>query len=547
MNQPDIIFFMVDQLGAKWLDSALNGACPLPNIARLRARGTSFSNAISSNPICCPTRATIATGLNSHGHGVIENGYQLDPQLPTFMRALQGASWRTGAFGKVHFQPHFRGLHPDYREYGFDVTHVTEDGRGGQWLDWIIEAHPQHLNAVLATIWAYPIPEFAAYGPDEIDLQTRIKKLRQTFDWATPDFPCNSIAAYTLPFPEAVSQTNWITGHALDFLRDTPREQPIFAHISYVQPHSPFCAPQSDMASVDCGQIPAPIAADWDDPTLPHYLRSLRAKTRADTAHARHLYFADLIHLDRQLGAVMDALETSERADNAYIFFLSDHGEMLGDHGMWGKESRHYDACLRVPLTIVGPSLAAGEICDAAVQLEDICPTILDMPDRNCRRCRVWGRIFGMKISPFRQAIRCYRCAVIPTRHGRARRLIAKATTRFGRTRWTNGRAPSARATIVTLSTPMAAASSFSICVAIPTSRIMWRLTPLIATCARVCAASCWSLSWRRNIPKRAANCSPWACIKARFNSPATRRERSCLVPRPIRLRRGHRDFRRCV
>ena len=88
-TRPDIVFFMVDQLSAKWLERAWAGICPTPNIDRLRARGVTFTNAITSNPLCMPTRATLATGLTTRGHGLLENGYELDPALPTFMRTLQ--------------------------------------------------------------------------------------------------------------------------------------------------------------------------------------------------------------------------------------------------------------------------------------------------------------------------------------------------------------------------------------------------------------------------------------------------------------------------
>jgi len=103
MPQPNIVFFMVDQLSAKWLEAAQNDLCPTPNINRLQAWGVTFSNVITSNPVCMATRATLATGLTTRGHGVLENGYQLDPDLPTFMRVLQVNGWRTGALGKVHF------------------------------------------------------------------------------------------------------------------------------------------------------------------------------------------------------------------------------------------------------------------------------------------------------------------------------------------------------------------------------------------------------------------------------------------------------------
>jgi arylsulfatase len=382
-SKPNVLLFMVDQLSARWLEAAWSGVCPTPNIDALRARGTSFTQVITSNPVCCPTRATMATGLTTRGHGVLENGYSLDPALPTFMRTLQENSWRTGALGKVHFFPHFAGFYPDYKQFGFDVTHITEDGRGGEWLDWVEANHPEHFESVLATIWPSKIPEYAAYGPDKVDLRSRIEAIRKEFDFATPEFPQNNGHAYTLPFPEEVSQTNWITGHALDFLRETSDGQPFFAQISYVQPHSPFHPPGEYMQYVDPERIPEPAPAEWvDDPHAPHELKRRTPQMPENWRYQRHCYFADIVHLDRQLGIVMDQLEKSGRLDDTYILFFSDHGELFYDHGFTAKEEKHYDACIRVPLIVAGPGLSQGLIRDELVQLEDICPTILDMTDQ---------------------------------------------------------------------------------------------------------------------------------------------------------------------
>ena len=380
-TKPSIVLFMVDQLSAKWLEVASAGACPTPNLDRLRARGTTFTRAITSNPVCCPTRATLATGLTTRGHGVLENGYQLDPALPTFMRILQQKGWRTGAFGKVHFHPHFAGVYPDYTPYGFDVAHITEDPRGGEWLDWVEKEFPDYYEAALATIWPIAIPDFAAYGPNKVNLRERIQRIRKAFQWATPEFPQNTAGAYTLPFREEMSQTAWITGHALDFLKET--DGPLFAQISYVQPHSPHCPPAEYMDRVDVGKIPAPAPAEWvNDPHAPGYFAD-KTPREGDWRHARHCYMADIAHLDHQLGRVMDALEQSGRSESTYLIFLSDHGELLFDHGFGGKEERHYDACIRVPLILSGPGLTGGLVCDGMVQLEDMCPTILDMASQH--------------------------------------------------------------------------------------------------------------------------------------------------------------------
>ncbi|MFQ5810720.1 MAG: sulfatase, partial [Armatimonadota bacterium] len=320
-QRPNIIFFMVDQLSAKWLEAASAGVCPTPNLDRLRARGVTFDMAFTSNPLCQPARSTIATGLTTRGHGVLQNGYQLDPSIPTFMQILQSAGWRTGAFGKLHFRPHYAGLYPDYRPHGFGVTHITEDARAGEWLDWVGKQHPEHYEAALATIWPTAIPELKRYGPEGVDLSSRITRIRRQFDWRTPEFPGNTGGHYTLPFPEPVSQTAWITERALGFIRDTDPKQPLYAHISYVQPHSPFCPPAEYMGRVDAARIPAPAAAEWvDDPLHPRFFDK-RGRTKDLPAQwpPRHYYFADICHLDWKLGEVLDTLEDTGQDENTVV------------------------------------------------------------------------------------------------------------------------------------------------------------------------------------------------------------------------------------
>ena len=379
-NKPNIVFFMVDQLSARWLEAGLDGACHTPNIDGLLEDGVNFTNTVSSNPVCVPTRSTIATGQTTRGHGVLENAYRLDPEFPTFMRALREGGWRTGAFGKVHVRPHFAGLYPDYNQYGFEETHVTEDPRGGEWLDWVKKEHPEHYEDALATIWASSLPEYENYGPRGVNIRDRIKKVRSNYNWTTEKYPENTSNRYTLPFPKEISQTEWITGHALDFIGRIPEEEPIFAHISYVQPHEPSCPPEEYMERVDPDKIPAPAPAEWaDDPNV-NIKRHSEEPELADWKHARHCYFADISHLDHQLGLIIDALERAGRMDNTYLIFLSDHGDLLFDHGFCNKEERHYDACIRVPLIVRGPDLKKkGLEVEKFVQHEDICPTVLDM------------------------------------------------------------------------------------------------------------------------------------------------------------------------
>jgi arylsulfatase len=382
-NSPNIVFFMLDQLSAKWLEDSSRDAIQTPNIDRLRSMGTSFRNAFSSNPICMAARPTMATGLTTRGHGVLTNGYAMDPNLPTFMHMLQQSGWRTGAFGKVHFHPHFAGVHPDYRLYGFDVVHNTEDPRAGEWLDWVEKCYPEHYDSVLATIWPTEIPELKEYGEKGVNLSERIKELRKDFSFATEEFPKNTPGTYTLPFPEEMSQSAWITDNALEFIGEADKDKPLYAHISYVQPHGPFCPPGEYMQYVDPDKIPEPCPIEWmEDPFHPRCFGNSEGANHTMPANwrdRRHYYFADLVHLDSKLGMVLDGLEQAGRLENTYIFLLADHGELLLDHGFTGKAERHYDACIRIPMIIAGPGLRGGQVRHEFVQLEDIFPTVLAM------------------------------------------------------------------------------------------------------------------------------------------------------------------------
>ncbi|MHC4562800.1 MAG: sulfatase family protein [Planctomycetota bacterium] len=397
-SRPNVVLFMVDQLSARWLEAARAGACAVPNIERLAAMGVTFTNTFTPNPVCMPARATIATGLTARGHGVLENGYELSPELPTFMHALQQAGYRTGALGKLHFRSHYRDSHlnENYRAYGFDVVHNTEDSRGGEWLDWVAAEHPEHVDNVLATVWAGHIPWYSQYGPEKADLASRIRRVREGFEYATAKCPDATQNWYPLPFPAELSQTEWTTRHALDFIRETPADQPLFAQISYVQPHGPFHPPEEYLDRVDESKIPEIAPAEWhDNPDAPNYYQQYSKPNYMEGS--RKYYFADIAHLDEQLGRVLDGLEESGRADNTLVIFTADHGEMLGDHGLQGKEEHHYDACIHIPLMIAGPGLQAGTVHSEMVQLEDICPTILDATGQSLPLMPTMGPDFGDK------------------------------------------------------------------------------------------------------------------------------------------------------
>lgn len=380
---PSVVLVMVDQLGARWLEHAMDGVVPLPNLRRLRDEGVTFARAFTPNPVCSPARATVATGLTGTGHGVTECGYGLDPAVPTFMQALQRHGWMTGAFGKLHLLPQVIGGTPDYRPYGFDVTHVSEDQRTGEWLDWVEATHPEHYRAAQATVWMTMTEGLDDHGPDHRDLRAEIERAKCDIVWATDDCPLADDEAYPLPFPAEVSQSAWITDRAIEFVAGMPDDTAFFAHVSYVQPHNPFAPPAEYVPLVDTARLPEPLPAEWHTTRQPAYFRPDRypepSWASRDWRHDRRMYFADLAHLDTELGRLLACLERSGRADDTYVLFTSDHGELLHDHGLLGKWERHYDACVRVPLLVRGPGLAASTTRRELVDLGDIAPTVYDL------------------------------------------------------------------------------------------------------------------------------------------------------------------------
>jgi arylsulfatase A-like enzyme len=145
---------------------------------------------------------------------------------------------------------------------------------------------------------------------------------------------------------EQATQAAWITGQALEYLRSAAPGEPLYTFISYVQPHSPFCPPTAWLDRVDASKLPEPAKPTWVGDPL--------KRTKASWMEARRHYFADLAHLEDQLGELLDVLTKTGRLDNMYSIFTADHGEALSDHGMHSKAERHFDAVIRVPMTVVG-------------------------------------------------------------------------------------------------------------------------------------------------------------------------------------------------
>lgn len=335
-SRPPVLVFSIDDLN-DWV-GCLGGhpQAQTPNIDRLAARGTLFTNAHCQAPVCTPSRASLITGLYPSTSGL----YFLRPGLeaseiakkhPHILETFQAAGYHTLGAGKfVHTQED-----KYFETYG--------GGMGG----------------------FGPIPDEKITYPDGLKL----------WDWGA--------------YPETDEETpDWkVADWVIDQLQQE-HEKPFFLVAGFWRPHVPMYAPQHwhDQFPLDEIQLPETLASDRED--LPAYAKDL---THGEPA-PRHIWFlennawhsavqsylASVAFVDSQVGRVLDALDASPYADEAIIVLFSDHGWHLGEKQRWAKRSLWNDGT-HVPLIISAPGLPAGKRCAQPAGLIDIYPTLMEL------------------------------------------------------------------------------------------------------------------------------------------------------------------------
>ena len=379
----NVILILADQLSAKWLGCYGNPAAVTPNLDALARRGARFENCIVNNPVCMPSRASMITGRSAQHHGVYYNGYELGLDLPTFPQELQRAGFQTFGVGKFHLECHGRSAHNDVTKYGFERAETTEDIRVGDWLDWVRWEHPEHAERALATCWS--MPHLAKYGSDGEDLRPLLARAKESHprNWVT-------FLTYESLVPEDVCQTHWVVERSIAFLEERDRGQPFFLQASFVDPHDPYDPPARFLDLVDADRIPAPVGGE--DPALSAILERFRragfvgrfdSMSDRDWRAMRRHYLASLAFIDAEVGRLMAYLEATGLDRETRVLFTSDHGDMLGDHGLPTKGAWHFDACVRVPLLAWGPGVKPTVSRNMVTNL-DLYPTIMDLAGAAC-------------------------------------------------------------------------------------------------------------------------------------------------------------------
>lgn len=380
MPAPNIVFICADQLAAAFVGCYGSDVHSTPTLDSLAERGVRFQRCYATSPICAPNRATFLTGRSPCVHGIITNNLALSADTPTYARVLQGHGYRTGGFGKFHQTPMHCPLPADAAFLGFDESVISEDPKWGPWVDWVAREHPRHLPQALAVTWGWPNrprPELAPLA--EQYRREFVAPLQARSLWR---------AMYPSPLPAEVHDSTFITNLGLDFIRRHTAEhagQPFLCHISYVDPHDPYDPPEPYAEMFDPDDMPDPLPAEWmarGCETLAaaqrgfHGFEELWDKPEVMRA-LRAYYHGSLRFLDDQIVRVTALLRELGLLENTILLFTSDHGDMLGDHGLITKGVKPYDTSIRCPLIVAGAGVVPA-VSERLVCSLDLFPTICD-------------------------------------------------------------------------------------------------------------------------------------------------------------------------
>jgi len=339
MTAPNILILMVDQLSGTFFPDGPAPWLHAPNLARLAARSTRYAHCYTASPLCAPARASFMSGQLPSVTGVYDNAAEFPSDLPTYAHHLRRAGYQTCLSGKMHF------VGPD-QLHGFEERLTTD---------------------------IYP----ADFGwtPD-------YRKPGERIDWWYHNMG-SVTGAGVAEITNQMEYDDEVAHHATSKLYDLARghdPRPWCLTVSFTHPHDPYVARRrfwdlyEDCAHLD-PDVPAMPYEDHD----PHSRRIFDANdwrsfdiTPEQVRRARRAYFANISYLDEKIGQILDVLEATRQ--EAIIVFLSDHGDMLGERGLWFKMS-FLEGSSRVPLMISAPGMPPGRV-DTTVSTIDLCPTL---------------------------------------------------------------------------------------------------------------------------------------------------------------------------
>ncbi len=370
----NLLFVMTDQQRWDAMSCAGNTILDTPNLDRLAREGVRFENAYTNCPICVPARAVMLTGHSIHSVRVPRNKdceHDDGADVPTFDNLLARAGYNTEYHGKWHTPYKFAATYRNpVRQTGKQASGADIPGTAAAYRTWLEEHVPPREARAGELIDAY---SRRPYRPDPLDWR---------FGQAPDAKGAQSGTHGCLDVPAEYSRTAFTALAVLDAL-DRIEERPFSLTCSFGPPHPPLVVPTAYHGMYPAAQIPVPASNDDPMDNSPYSERAASEEMQRyrNGAHVRQMisnYYGMVKEVDDWVGRLLDKLDALELADTTLVIFTSDHGEMLGDHGMHSKMVL-YEGAARIPLLMRLPSgIRPGAVVTRPVSHIDLFPTILD-------------------------------------------------------------------------------------------------------------------------------------------------------------------------
>ncbi len=355
MSKPNILIIMVDQLNGTLFPDGPADWLQTPHLRELAGRSARFSTTYTASPLCAPGRASFMSGQLPQRTAVYDNAAEFASDIPTYAHHLRRAGYYTCLSGKMHFvgpdQLHGFEERLTTDIYPADFGWTPDYRKPGERIDW----------------WYHNLGSVTGAGVAEISNQME-------YD--------DEVASLGM-------QKLYQLSRGLD-------RRPWALTISFTHPHDPYVARREfwDLYE-DCAHLEPQVAPLEYDDHDPHSRRLYLANDYTafdiqprDVRRSRQAYFANISYLDAKVGQIMKVLRDTRQADNTIVVFVSDHGDMLGEKGLWFKMS-FFDGSARVPLMIAVPG-QEGQTISSPVSTLDVTPTLADLAGVSMEEITPW-------------------------------------------------------------------------------------------------------------------------------------------------------------
>ena len=364
MKQPNILWICTDHQRFDAIGCMGNPFVCTPNMDRLAGEGALFENCFAQNPFCAPSRSSFLTGRYPRTARCRQNGRSIPAEETLVTGMLSDQGYYGGLAGKLHIsachpsvaQDSERRIHDGYHEFHW-AHDPGNNWRGSRYTQWL-------------------------------------EQQGKTFSIE----PRQDHPSVRTGMPAPLHLSTWIGSTAVDFIaRQAGKDRPWHFAANFFDPHYPFDPPadylERYMDRLD--EIPLPHFVEGELEKKPkmqaaiHHMENTPYVRKSpycypllspgDHRMIRAAYWAMIDLLDEQVGRMMDALEETDQLEDTLVVFMSDHGEMLGDHGMYLKAGLFYEQLIHVPLILSWPGrIEKGLRSSALVELVDLAPTLLE-------------------------------------------------------------------------------------------------------------------------------------------------------------------------